>query len=212
MIIELNCSHCSRKFSVGGYQIDDVNSGYVGRRMLVCKKCGTQHAINIAGISGPEFLDVLRVVVESVTDAGKPSLLRELRRLRNVSSAAAYGLMKALPITLLEEATSAEAERVSKSLGAKGILCKVEITSRRRNRHYTLARKPHQLLIQEVTSGGEKEWIVVSELPDQRINASTAELSCGKCSSVALADTLEEGASCPSCSEGCLHVTSTWIT
>lgn len=212
MPTDYRCPTCELRFSVGRYHYHSFDSGYCGRSLVVCRACGTQHAIELAlDDRGSEMNEVYQIIVDSVSEAGRRELIQRLRRRQSRSLADARELIDRGPFVLVSELTKAQATKLREDLSAAGVVARAEIVEMRPNPWFGPVQRD-RLMHQAAPRFAESssEWVTCSV---EIVKGELTGVQCQACRQVSvLTDAIESDACCPACRRGTVTIYREWIT
>ena len=114
---DFKCPTCELRFSTGSYHYHSFESGFIGRQLMVCTACGTQHAVEFAMEDrGPEFHPVYQVIVEAAPSPAPLKLVRELRRQSAIDNVEALRIIRGGAFVIRSEATESQVSALRLSL------------------------------------------------------------------------------------------------
>ena len=214
MVSDYKCNNCGIEFSIGSYHYHGFETGYVGRNLNVCSKCGCQHAIEIAITASEErYNNVCEIVVNSYDNRGKKFLMLEIRKTKDCSLSEALSLVKSTPFTLYKELTEKGAKQKVNRLHDLGVYAESKVNERRNNPFFGLQTRD-RFLYNPIDS--KEDWKEIqlknSTYDGQRVVVSS--LSCGNCNSKSglVSKWDPSNMECPRCSKPELVLHGEWLT
>ena len=210
MGLVVKCTHCDVGFATG-------RDGLM--TLLVCARCGTQHAIECAVRDrGPEFFQEFRITVDAVSEAGYRLVVQTLRRHQSMRLVQARAVADNPPFVLIPK-IGHPATKLIGELRSLGVSVRSELVETRKNPIFDLPLQKDRLLYH---GGPAFSFSSTQRVPEPLLHgvfladAMTTDinsLQCQHCRAVgSLADELPEGAACPACSHQTLKVVSGWMS
>ncbi len=214
---DFQCGVCSLRFTVGWYNYHSRANGYGGMTHLVCRKCGTEHAVEVAlRDRGPERFATFDISLISIVDSSRLEAIRILRSRFDLEIEEAREALDSLPMPIARRVDEFIARELEDAFSPVAAVEIVETDSEPNPDHGPL--QPDRLL-----SGRVPRFDEPVQLEDAPIvgttRGSNAEFdldlqSCSNCRVAGnlLGDPLEVGDTCPHCSEHTLECVERWTT
>lgn len=212
MPTDLKCPSCDLRVSVGGY-FTSRKDGFSGRSLVPCGACGTQHAIK-HGIrdSGPEYLDIQKVVVDSFPLGVLDRIVVRIQKFRKPKPTLpeALAIARGAPFTLVESTSDSQALQIAEDLEKIEIQSHRETIGRERNPLFGLARADRIAYHARPQHGDVVPPWLESEEP---VLADVSAMRCMACGCLGtLLRTPPAALCCPACGRENLAEAGFWLT
>jgi ribosomal protein L7/L12 len=208
---EYACRDCALTFTLGWFHYHASEAGYGSQSMLVCKACGTQHAIEIAEPVRPfSSRERYNVEITSVPKEDQLLAMRVIREVLNCNSIEAKARLDRLPCILAIDVDSYDAQKLSRLTSSSGIEISVAYFH------------PRPAIVIDRLLSATKPWRAKGETALEEvplvmplIGDHSIDLPIQKCRACNATDSitgeLEKADLCPSCKKPSLEITSYWI-
>ncbi len=214
---DFRCGTCSIRFTVGWQHYPSGTNGYGGMTHLMCRNCGTEHAVEIAlRDRGPERFTLFDVSLISVEDSRQVEAIRVLQARFDLETSEAREAIHSLPMPIARRVDPHIAEELKQAFSPFAALEVVEVESESNPNHGPL--QPDRFLSGKVARFGDR--VLLEEISVTGITRGpNAEFdldvqSCANCGDTGslLGDPLEVGNTCPHCGECSVECVESWTT
>lgn len=212
MPVDIQCTACRCRFSLGGFHYHGQPDGYEGATLAVCRACGTPHCVERAASDrGPPAYPVLRVSVNAVPPGSRVQVAKWLRRDKGLSTSEAMELTRRPPFVVRDDVHEPEAVSVRQELDSLGAVTGVERVGERVNTWFGPLRRDRLSFAAAGPSADAKPTWQAS--PVEIARRELEHIACARC---LVPGTLTELPGdldvCPACKQATLVESGFWIT
>jgi hypothetical protein len=216
MPADFECSECDLHFSVGWFHYHSFESGYGSKTLLVCRRCGTRHAIEHAlSDRGPQFYELHDVLVTAADPRFAVAAMQLLRKHLSLGIHEAKNKLRMVPFVLAKDVPTSDISTWRQNLSRVGLSAEYPVSERIANEAYGPLQKDRLLYDRGSGASMELHPVPVSgEASGAQNELVLSEQVCANCSDAGalVSGWAEENHVCPRCQLPSLAATGFWIT
>lgn len=218
MPLNMSCTSCNLRITVGWFHDGTAAEGYGARTLLVCKACGTEHAVRVAlRDRGPEWDVSSDIELLEVSGESRVKVMSLLRQTFDMSLDDARSTINAAPIKIARRAPRHLVDRIVDEFTAAGADLTLTEADRTSNPNWGPLQKDVLLARPGPRFENESDWTkpdVLAETtgPHEEIKLEDQPCSHCKVRGTLSSDQDEIGTCCPNCGETTLEVTDGWVS
>ena len=205
------CSSCGYEVTLGWFHYHDFSSGYGSQTRLVCKACGTPHAVHSALPASlqDEMHKTANVIVDQIGSTPQ-EVRRILREAIGCNRPQADAILASLPGVLVRGLSHSDAQKIVEKLIRVGAAGHVEVTQE-------IEYKKDALFA--LISRDDNRWQACSTVGNHRETGQFEldEQTCAFCHTkgtlvAELENSDDAGYICPACKKSTLAAVKNWMT
>ena len=205
MLVNLKCSSCALRITMGWFQDATADEGYGARTLLACAACGTEHAVRIAlRDRGPEWEVSSDIELREVGSENRVKVMSLLVHNFDMSVDDARSTIDTAPIKVARRASRHLVDRILDEFTSAGATLRITEVDRIPNPTWGPAQRDILLARPGPRFEDESAWTeleVTAETTGPHDEIQLDDQPCSHCKATATltSDHDEFGTSCPNC-------------